>query len=164
MKLKAAVAFLVVVAMLLAGTAFAKANKLGPEARQVLLIAKALQFVKYQRGGDLRWSSRTDCSGFVQHVFRQVGIELPRNSRAQSRVGKTVTKYMIYRLLKPGDLLFFRTRRYRIGHVGIYIGDGKMIHCTTTRRKSGVQITELRGSRFPHLLVVVKRVIKEKEA
>jgi len=157
MNLKTAIACLAALLLLL--TSVASTQNVNPKARQIVIIAKALVFVKYRRGADLRWSSRTDCSGFVQHVYRQVGIKLPRNSRAQSRVGETVTEYMIYKLLKPGDLLFFRTKRYRIGHVGIYIGDKKMIHCTTTRRKNGVQITTLPGSRFPRLLVVVKRVL-----
>jgi lipoprotein Spr len=56
-------------------------------------------------------------------------ISLPRGSRAQSGAGKFVEKNS----LKPGDLVFFSVRtRGKINHVGIYIGQGKFIHNTTT--------------------------------
>ncbi|MGE5590134.1 MAG: C40 family peptidase [Bacillota bacterium] len=67
-----------------------------------------------------------DCSSFVQHVYRQaVGISLPRTSLYQSRRGTFVSKAN----LRPGDLVFFKnTWRAGVSHVGIYIGNQKMIH------------------------------------
>ncbi|MDR2461382.1 MAG: C40 family peptidase [Deltaproteobacteria bacterium] len=64
-----------------------------------------------------------DCSGLVWYVFRQHGVELPVSSYLQASVGKKVD----FSELLPGDLLFFRSGK-RIDHVGVYIGDGTMIH------------------------------------
>ena len=125
------------------------------KARLVVEVAKALSDVRYRRGGDLRWGRRTDCSGYVQHVYRLAGIPLPRGSYAQSRFGKVVARRFDLKAMKPGDLLFFRTRKRRIGHVGIYLGEGLMIHCTRPK----VRITVLEGSRYQRTLVRVVRVI-----
>lgn len=67
-----------------------------------------------------------DCSSFVQHVYKQsAGISLPRTSLYQSRRGTFVSKSN----LRPGDLVFFKdTWRKGVSHVGIYIGNHKMIH------------------------------------
>jgi cell wall-associated NlpC family hydrolase len=62
-----------------------------------------------------------DCSGLVQWAFKQVGINLPRTSAAQSRVGKPVSRAD----LRPGDLVFFYTP---VSHVGIYIGNNKIFN------------------------------------
>ena len=59
-----------------------------------------------------------DCSGFVQYVYAQRGIYLPRTTYEQVNVGRRVSRSQ----LRPGDLCHFP------GHVGIYIGDGMMIH------------------------------------
>jgi cell wall-associated NlpC family hydrolase len=62
-----------------------------------------------------------DCSGFVMYVYRKVGIKLPHSSRLQFGYGTAVSRDE----LRPGDLVFFFSP---ISHVGIYIGDGQMIH------------------------------------
>jgi cell wall-associated NlpC family hydrolase len=83
----------------------------------------------YRMGGTTRRG--VDCSGFVRAVYRDAfGVELPRNSRAQHRVGQSVRK----RDLAPGDLVFFDTLdRGRITHVGIYLGDGLFAHASSSR-------------------------------
>jgi hypothetical protein len=64
-----------------------------------------------------------DCSGLIQYVYREVGVELPRRAISQSRVGDPA------RRLQRGDLLFFSsdTRRSLVTHVGIYEGAAVMI-------------------------------------
>jgi len=62
-----------------------------------------------------------DCSGFVMYVYNKVGVSLPHSSRLQYGCGQPVSRSE----LQPGDLVFFYDP---ISHVGIYIGDGKMIH------------------------------------
>lgn len=75
-----------------------------------------------------------DCSGLVNWAFGGAGVALPRTSRAQSAVGTPVAKAD----LRPGDLVFF----YRpVSHVGIYIGDGKIVHASN--RKSPVKISDI---------------------
>lgn len=70
-----------------------------------------------------------DCSGLTYWAYQQVGITLPRTSGAQAGVGRPVSRED----LQPGDLVFFY---HPISHVGIYIGDGKVVHAANPR--SGV--------------------------
>jgi len=66
-----------------------------------------------------------DCSGFVMYVYKKVGVRLPHSSRLQYGCGQPVSRSE----LRPGDLVFFYSP---ISHVGIYIGDGQMIHAAGT--------------------------------
>jgi cell wall-associated NlpC family hydrolase len=66
-----------------------------------------------------------DCSGFVMYVYKKVGVSLPHSSRMQYTCGTPVPRAN----LNPGDLVFFYSP---ISHVGIYIGDGQMIHAAGT--------------------------------
>ncbi|SPF52483.1 Cell wall-associated hydrolase, invasion-associated protein [Candidatus Desulfosporosinus infrequens] len=69
-----------------------------------------------------------DCSGFTQYVFASQGIELPRISRDQAKIGTAVP----YNNLQPGDLVFFSfTGNGTISHVGIYLGNSQFISATT---------------------------------
>lgn len=68
-----------------------------------------------------------DCSGLSSWCHKQVGINIPRTSLDQSRSGKAVSKDN----LKPGDLVFFKTTSAPVGHVGIYVGNGQMIHTSS---------------------------------
>jgi cell wall-associated NlpC family hydrolase len=61
-----------------------------------------------------------DCSGLVMWTYAKLGVRLPHNAWSQSQVGTPVTR----RTLRPGDLLFFRG----YGHVGLYVGRGRMVH------------------------------------
>lgn len=91
--------------------------------------------VPYVWGGTTRRG--TDCSGFVQSVFREQGILLPRVSRQQYTVGQPVQ----YNNLKYGDLIFFNKYGYgRISHVGIYMGNGYFVHASCSK---GVTMTKL---------------------
>jgi cell wall-associated NlpC family hydrolase len=123
----------------------------------ILTRAKACLNAPYIRGGSLKNSSATDCSGFVQFIYHEFKIDLPRSSAEQAKVGKVVTYQMDFSKLLPGDLLFFR-RGGHVGHAGIYLGEGKMIHASTHRY--GVIISDLRQSYFEEKLEVAKRVIE----
>jgi cell wall-associated NlpC family hydrolase len=79
-----------------------------------------------------------DCSGLVLWAFNKVGISMPHSSRAQSQMGKPVSKSQ----LRPGDLVFFYTP---VSHVGIYIGNGKIVHASESGQP--VKISNL--NRFP---------------
>ena len=108
----------------------------------------------YKFGGNS--SHALDCSGFVQKVFRANGIELPRDSRAQAKYGYKVSLSE----LKPGDLLFFKTYKRDVSHVGIYIGDGKMIHAT--RKGGGVKISSIYNPYYRQRFLFAKRVVEAK--
>lgn len=73
-----------------------------------------------------------DCSGFVSHVYdRMAGIDLPHNALQMSRQGIEVDDAA----LKPGDLVFFNTRRKPFSHVGIYVGEGEFVHAASGRSR-----------------------------
>ena len=71
-----------------------------------------------------------DCSGLVNHVFREtLGVTLPRTSRQLATVGVEVARED----MRPGDLVFFNTRGAPNSHVGIYLGDGRFVHAPRAR-------------------------------
>ena len=125
----------------------------------VLSKAEAYRHAPYARGCSLETSSATDCSGFVQFIYHGFKINLPRSSAEQAQVGKVVTHQMDFSRLLPGDLLFFR-RGGHIGHAGIYLGEGKMIHASNYR--TGVTVTDLREPYYEGTFVVAKRVFEVK--
>lgn len=95
-----------------------------------------------------------DCSGLVQQVFAQFGIQLPRVTYEQIGVGAAVRTKDI----QPGDLVFFDTDRAKNGpdHVGIYLGNGKFIHAP--RPGKNVQISSLTDSYYMARLMGVRRI------
>lgn len=104
------------------------------------VITEALR----NRGKPYVWGGASrngfDCSGFVCYVFfKQKGIKLPHSASAQARYGKPVSRDE----LAPGDLVFFRTYRAGISHVGIYMGDNRFIHAAN--RRKDVRVDTLSG-------------------
>lgn len=73
-----------------------------------------------------------DCSGLMLAAYRQIGVGLPHSSRAQAGVGRAVSRSE----LKPGDLIFWY---HPIHHVGMYIGNGKIVHARNPRNDLVVQ-------------------------
>ena len=125
----------------------------------ILTQANAYKHAPYARGASLENSSATDCSGFVQFIYHGFKIDLPRSSAEQAQVGKVVTRQMDFSKLLPGDLLFFR-RGGPVGHAGIYLGEGKMIHASNHRY--GVTVTDLRQPYYEGTFEVAKRVFEVK--
>jgi len=125
----------------------------------ILSRANAYKHAPYARGASLANSSATDCSGFVQFIYHGFKIDLPRSSAEQAQVGKVVTREMDFSKLLPGDLLFFR-RGGPVGHAGIYLGEGKMIHASNHRY--GVIVTDLRQPYYEGTFEVAKRVFEVK--
>ena len=70
----------------------------------------------------------TDCSGFTQQVFKKFGISIPRDSRSQYAEAIKISEAE----LQPGDLIFYGSSPSTIYHVGIYSGNGTIIHNTRT--------------------------------
>lgn len=123
------------------------------DTRQLLAEARSWLGVPYVWGGNDR--SGVDCSGFVTQVFlNALQIKLPRTSASQSEYCAAVDR----RKLQPGDLLFFDTtgaREGRVSHVGLYIGDGNMIHASTSK---GVTVSAIDGVYFGERLLKAGRV------
>jgi cell wall-associated NlpC family hydrolase len=124
----------------------------------VLTMAKGYTGTPYRMGGSLENGSATDCSGFVQYIYKGFKINLPRSSIEQAQVGQSVTQTMDFSKLVPGDILFFSRAGRSVGHTGIYLGEGKMIHASTYR--TGVIITDLKDGHYDHRFVVAKRVFE----
>lgn len=89
---------------------------------------------KYALGGLSK--KGIDCSGFVYVTYREkLGVRLPRTTDHQSRIGQEIDRAE----LASGDLVFFKTG-FKVRHVGIYIGEGKFLHASTSQ---GVTISHL---------------------
>lgn len=105
--------------------------------------ATAVALALSKVGSPYRWGatgpSSFDCSGLVNWAFEQAGIEVPRTSRALSRVGTPVSRDA----LQPGDLVFFYSP---VSHVGIYVGDGQMVHASTSGKP--VRVSSIEGRQY----------------
>ena len=99
----------------------------------VISLALSLQGTPYRNGGSD--PSGFDCSGFVQWVFAQQGVALPREVRQQYLVGEEIESDEV----RPGDLVFFETVSSGASHVGIALGAGEFVHAPSSR---GVVRTE----------------------
>ncbi|AWV36513.1 MULTISPECIES: C40 family peptidase [Paenibacillus] len=124
------------------GSAFA-------DSKMDSVISKTIG-VAYKTGGTS--TAGFDCSGFTKYVFKNVGLTLPRTSKAQYSVGTAVSKSN----LRSGDLVFFNTLGNGVSHVGIYVGNGKFAQSSSSR---GVTITSLSQAYWANRYVGAKRVM-----
>lgn len=109
-----------------------------------------------------------DCSSFIQYVYKQAGINLPRSSVLQATRGRAVKQF---RDIKAGDLIFFegaqghythklfRGKRVYIGHVALYIGSGEIIHARASKKRVAKQkLSSL--TKNPYFQIkLIKRII-----
>jgi peptidoglycan DL-endopeptidase LytE len=108
---------------------------------------------RYRFGGSSR-SGGIDCSSFVQKVFRELEVSLPRTAREQFEVGSAVAPGD----LQKGDLIFFSTYASYASHVGIYLGNNKMIHASSRDRR--VVISPMNTSYYRSRFLGAKRITK----
>jgi cell wall-associated NlpC family hydrolase len=121
-----------------------------PKAQAMIDEAAKYLGVKYVYGGSS--PSGFDCSGLMQYVCKQVGIDLNRTSRDQfAKDGVSVSKED----LQPGDLVFFGSGG-TVNHVGMYVGDGQMIHSPQTGKT--VCYTSINSSYYTSRYMGAKRV------
>ena len=104
-------------------------------AVRTAIVAYAKQFLgnPYVYGGT-SLTNGADCSGFTMRIFEHFGVSIGRTSRDQASNGKQISLSEI----QPGDLLFYASGK-TINHVALYIGDGKIIHASTS--KTGIIIS-----------------------
>ena len=112
--------------------------------------ALSLRGAPYRLGGED--PSGFDCSGFVQYVYEQHGVAMPREVRQQFRVGKSVDRAR----LEPGDLVFFSTVAPGASHVGIIIGGDQFVHAPSER--GVVRVETLSSQYWASRFVGAKRV------
>ena len=116
----------------------------------IVEFAIGLLGIQYRFGGQSIWGM--DCSAFVQKVYAMAGINLPRTARAQAQYGVFVNKED----LRPGDLLFFQTYARYPSHVGIYVGDGKMIHASSAGKR--IIISSIHKPYYERRFLFAKRI------
>ncbi|KHF32145.1 C40 family peptidase [Paenibacillus sp. P1XP2] len=141
-KLAAAVMSFAIVFTVGAGSAFA-------DSKMDKVIDDVLG-TKYRTGGTT--TNGFDCSGFTMYVFKHLGINLPHQSGSQFTMGTSVSRSD----LRAGDLVFFNTSGSGVSHVGIYVGDGKFAHASTSR---GVVVSSLSESYYVNRYVGAKRIM-----
>jgi cell wall-associated NlpC family hydrolase len=99
-------------------------KKISNRASELAMQAMGMLGYRYKLGGTTP-ENGMDCSGMVQHVFKQAwGAILPRSAAQISQIGQKVKP----KDMQPGDLVFYNTLRRGFSHVGIYLGDNKFIH------------------------------------
>ena len=123
------------------------ASDMGPIAART---AERFVGIPYRWGGDTVVDGM-DCSGFVRAVYNLCGVNIPRTSREQYRVGDRVDKGD----LKDGDLVFFGESEEKINHVGIYVGSGRFVHAP--RRGDDIKVSALDENYFATRFVGAKR-------
>ena len=109
------------------------------------IISTAIAFLDTEYIWAANGPTAFDCSGFTKYVFKEHGVNIPRYSGNQARVGK----HIAYKDLHVGDLVFFDTeKKYKkkVNHVGIYMGDNKFIHASSAKKK--VVITSFEKKHF----------------
>lgn len=115
------------------------ANPFGPFAKlsevqrdSIIENSRALLGVRYKWAGETP-ERGMDCSGFVRYVFKKFGLDLPHSSAILAKVGAPIGKDTSE--MRVGDLLVFsKMQSKRISHVGIYVGDGMMVHASSTSK------------------------------
>jgi cell wall-associated NlpC family hydrolase len=94
-----------------------------------------------------------DCSGFVQAVFQHNGITLPRTADSQYEAGRAVKTSD----LRPGDVVFFETYAVGASHVGIYLGNGRFVHASSS---NGVRVDVLSEDYYASRYLGARRFIR----
>jgi cell wall-associated NlpC family hydrolase len=122
---------------------------------KVIATAKSLLGTPYVWGGESPQEGGFDCSGLTQYVFKQGGYTLNRISKEQATQGIYVARQNI----KPGDLIFYSFEGNGIiNHVGIYIGNGQMIH--SPKAGDVVKTTDITTSYWESRFVTARRIIQ----
>jgi cell wall-associated NlpC family hydrolase len=123
---------------------------LGERAATIALTAVGVPY----RWGGASPTSGFDCSGLVYWTYGRLGVDLPHSSYALYEQGRRVPRSR----MRPGDVLFF----YGLGHVGLYLGNGRMVHAPETGRS--VEVVDLRESYYGRGFVGARRLVPSNRA
>jgi len=134
--------------------AYLKVNLRQQKIDTVVATAKSLIGTPYVWGGESPSEGGFDCSGLTQYVFSQVGFKLNRISGNQANQGIYISRGSLQR----GDLIFYSFNGNGIvDHVGLYIGNGEMIH--SPKAGDYVKVTNITTSYWQTRFVTVRRII-----
>ncbi len=128
------------------------------DAEFVKLTAKKYLNAPYQWGGKSPFG--IDCSGFVQMVFKINGYRLSRDTAQQVKQGKAVD----IKDIQAGDLVFFKNKEDKIIHVGLFLGEDKIIHASGKVRidhlnEEGILHSESKV--YTHSFSQIRRILSE---
>jgi cell wall-associated NlpC family hydrolase len=123
---------------------------LGERAATIALKAVGVPY----RWGGASPTSGFDCSGLVYWTYGRLGVDVTHSSYALYEQGRRVPRSRI----RPGDVLFF----YGLGHVGLYLGNGRMVHAPETGRS--VEVVDLRESYYGRGFVGARRLVPSNRA
>ncbi|NHN33393.1 C40 family peptidase [Paenibacillus agricola] len=122
------------------------------KASKIISLGLKYKGTPYKFGAKVGQTRTFDCSTLTKFIYGKYGINLPRTSAQQSKMGSYVSK----RNWKKGDLLFFSVPgRSGVGHVGVYVGNNKMLH---TYGAGGVKISTVNSYWNSHY-ITARRVI-----
>lgn len=130
--------------------AFAKEGIPKVKGKEIVSRAAKYKGVPYVFGGTT--PKGFDCSGYVQHVFKDCKAKLPRLADEQALQGIFVTQ----KQLRPGDLVFFTTYAAGASHVGIYAGDGQFWSASSSK---GVMLLSLKDDYWKQRYYGARRVL-----
>lgn len=107
-----------------------------PAARITATYTRLIDYALSLEGRPYRFGGASpetgfDCSGYVYSVFERFDVRLPRDSRSMARALPEVEREQ----LRPGDLVFFNTRKHKFSHVGIYLGEDRFVHASSSRTR-----------------------------
>ncbi|APC48484.1 cell wall lytic activity [Virgibacillus halodenitrificans] len=127
-----------------------QAKVIGANKGDTVKTAHSVLGTPYKWGGSS--PSGFDCSGFIQYVFQENGMTIPRTVNDVWNFAGPVSSRSV------GDLVFFETYKPGPSHMGIYIGDGRFIHASESR---GVEISELTNTYWEPRYLGTKRITKQ---
>lgn len=120
--------------------------------QQLISAAEKWLGTPYQYAGDSH--DGIDCSALTCAVFTEIGVNLPRSSEEQYQIGVSAKNQD----LRVGDLLFFNTLGKGVSHVGIYVGENRFLHASTTL---GVVVESLDNAYYVKKFVGVRRILDD---
>jgi cell wall-associated NlpC family hydrolase len=129
--------------------------------KKIMQLAQHIMGVKYIWGGST--DRGLDCSGFTNHMYGLIGVNIPRDADQQSAVGKIVAFRGYFDNLLPGDLLFFLGRTGRVSHVSMSLGGLDFIHSSNPDLKIGSFDSEspFYEARYKERFAFARRILAE---
>jgi cell wall-associated NlpC family hydrolase len=121
----------------------------------IVAVARSQIGTRYRLGAE-KPGKAFDCSGFVRYVLSMFSLELPRTAREQATMGDEVEGDSTS--LRPGDLIAFGRGR-RVSHIGIYVGNGRLVHASTSKRRVVESSIEGEGSWFQRRMISARSLL-----
>jgi len=120
----------------------------------IVSVARSQLGAKYRLGA-MAPGKAFDCSGLIRYVLSMFRLDLPRTAREQAKMGDAIA--LDTASLRPGDLVAFGSRA-QVSHIGIYAGNGKIIHASTSKRRV-IESSFSSGNWFDRRWVSARRLL-----